>query len=401
MKNILKTFILGLIFAPFFSYAVGVSLDYAGGILQPFNNISSAIFKINSITATSTTNNSTLPRLLVTYGTTTNATSTNMNVSSTFRMGSDLFTDLTGTGLQLSSGALTLNATGDWTGTLDGFEGAVFNQKVSSTSIDTCSELSALMTGVTGTCGSFVLSSNPLLAGFRSNASSTIGGGTGATGLTVAGTATTTDLKVTALTASRLIATASDKLMSSVSALTAWIAGTTNEITVTDDGDGSVTLSLPTTIDLGGKTSFEIPNGTNPAFSATGTIAYDETGKQLLIGTSTSATPRVIRTEEEIYMFSVPSTSATFATGTTKFLPRISEGYTITEIWCGVEGGTSKAITIIGTALTCTTGAGANTTSPTIPTVGAGSTTAAIVAGNTSGVVNWLNVSVRAIYTRQ
>jgi hypothetical protein len=38
------------------------------------------------------------------------------------------FTDLTGTGLTISSNALTLDATGDWTGTLDGIEGASFVQ---------------------------------------------------------------------------------------------------------------------------------------------------------------------------------------------------------------------------------------------------------------------------------
>ena len=40
-----------------------------------------------------------------------------------FGINSEYFTDLTGTGLQNSSGVLTLNATGDWTGTLDGYEG--------------------------------------------------------------------------------------------------------------------------------------------------------------------------------------------------------------------------------------------------------------------------------------
>lgn len=41
------------------------------------------------------------------------------------------------------------------------------------------------------------------------------------------------------------------------------ITGTSNEISVANgDGvSGNPTLSLPATIDLGGKTSFEIPNG--------------------------------------------------------------------------------------------------------------------------------------------
>lgn len=57
------------------------------------------------------------------------------------------------------------------------------------------------------------------------------------------------------------------------------ITGTSNEITVTN-GDGvagAPTLSLPATIDLGGKTSFEIPNSAAPTISVDGQIAIDTT----------------------------------------------------------------------------------------------------------------------------
>jgi hypothetical protein len=55
--------------------------------------------------------------------------------------------------------------------------------------------------------------------------------------------------------------------------------GTANEITVTN-GDGvagNPTFSLPTIIDLGGKTSLEIPNGAAPTVNADGEIAVDTT----------------------------------------------------------------------------------------------------------------------------
>lgn len=45
--------------------------------------------------------------------------------------------------------------------------------------------------------------------------------------------------------ASRLLATDSNQEFSSVDDLTAWIAGTSNQVTVTDDADGTVTLSAP------------------------------------------------------------------------------------------------------------------------------------------------------------
>lgn len=49
------------------------------------------------------------------------------------------------------------------------------------------------------------------------------------------------------LTASRLVATGASSILASVTDLTSWIAGTTNQITVTSDGDGTLTISLPTT----------------------------------------------------------------------------------------------------------------------------------------------------------
>jgi len=49
------------------------------------------------------------------------------------------------------------------------------------------------------------------------------------------------------LTASRLIASDANKNIVSIAALSAWIAGTANQILITDDGDGSVTISIPDT----------------------------------------------------------------------------------------------------------------------------------------------------------
>lgn len=57
------------------------------------------------------------------------------------------------------------------------------------------------------------------------------------------------------------------------------VTGTANEISVSN-GDGvagNPTLSLPATIDLGGKTSLEIPNSAAPTVDADGEIAVDTT----------------------------------------------------------------------------------------------------------------------------
>jgi hypothetical protein len=57
------------------------------------------------------------------------------------------------------------------------------------------------------------------------------------------------------------------------------VTGTANEIAVSNgDGvSGNPTLSLPATIDLGGKTSLEIPNSAAPTVDADGEIAIDTT----------------------------------------------------------------------------------------------------------------------------
>lgn len=60
---------------------------------------------------------------------------------------------------------------------------------------------------------------------------------------------------LTGLTASRPVASDANKKLVSAD-LASWIAGTTNQVTVTDDGDGSVTLSTPQDIHSGASPTF-------------------------------------------------------------------------------------------------------------------------------------------------
>jgi hypothetical protein len=73
----------------------------------------------------------------------------------------------------------------------------------------------------------------------------------GSFNVTTTGTLDTSGLTISALTANRLTKTNASKGVVSVAALTDWVGGTTNEISVTDDGDGSVTVALSSTISLG------------------------------------------------------------------------------------------------------------------------------------------------------
>jgi len=52
-------------------------------------------------------------------------------------------------------------------------------------------------------------------------------------------------LTLSDLLASRLVATDSGKVLESVADLTAWIAGTSNQVIVTDNADGTLILSTP------------------------------------------------------------------------------------------------------------------------------------------------------------
>ena len=56
------------------------------------------------------------------------------------------------------------------------------------------------------------------------------------------------EVHISGLTASHLIATDSSKKLVS-SDLSTWLSGTVNQITVTDDGDGTSTLSIPQDLD--------------------------------------------------------------------------------------------------------------------------------------------------------
>lgn len=78
------------------------------------------------------------------------------------------------------------------------------------------------------------------------------------------GAETVTSLTVTGLTASRLVATDGTKTLASVANLASWVAGTTNQVTVTDDGDGTITLSLATNLYSDGANIAAFKSGANP-----------------------------------------------------------------------------------------------------------------------------------------
>ena len=85
--------------------------DYVGiGTTSPYAKLSVVGQAVAAYFTATTTSTSTLPRL----------NATGIDADTWFELGSNgAFTSLLGAGLQNTAGALTLNATGDWTGTID------------------------------------------------------------------------------------------------------------------------------------------------------------------------------------------------------------------------------------------------------------------------------------------
>lgn len=79
--------------------------------------------------------------------------------------------------------------------------------------------------------------------------------------VTTVGTPTFANITDSSLTANRLISSNGSKVLTSVPNLQSWIAGTNNRINVTDDTDGTVTLSTPQDIHTGA-TNFTVAGAT-------------------------------------------------------------------------------------------------------------------------------------------
>lgn len=152
------------------------------------------------------------------------------------------------------------------------------------------------------------------------------------------------------------------------------VAGTTNEITVTNGSgvSGDPTLSIPTIFDLSGKTTFKIPTGTAPTVNAAGTIAEDTTASQLLYG----ATPNVI-SPFHTACFTVTDLTAADDNMQVYVADR---DITVTQVGCRYEGTGSTVATI---ALeNSKTGTGMTHTAPTCVTGNNTATFQSVTANN-------------------
>lgn len=252
--------------------------------------------------------------------------------------------EVEGTGINCSGENITLDATGDWTGTLDGFNG--FGYPFPSNATSTALTFSA---GINlGTPGL------------------TIDNGDTGTGLT--------------------ILTAGD--------LGSWTA-TFPALT------GTVALSgTSQTLDFGGSV-LEIPNGTNPTANDPGELAHDTTDNQLILDDAVIPTTNI-----KIWSATIASTSPAFISGGLLSIPVQLDGYTISAIRCYVSGGTSKVVAIEDASanstedITCATTATSDDGSIT-NAIFTAAELGNIDFGATSGSVDYVTISVFGNWTRE
>lgn len=105
-------------------------------------------------------------------------------------------------------------------------------------------------------------------------------------------------LKLTSLTANRLVSSNSSKTLVSTD-MYSWAAGTANEVEIADDGDGTITVGLPNEVIL--TTSLSSPSIFVTDETASRLIALD--GSNEIVSTNASAwvdgtTNQVIRTDD-------------------------------------------------------------------------------------------------------
>lgn len=147
-----------------------------------------------------------------------------------------------------------------------------------------------------------------------------------------------------------------------------------------------------------------IVTGTAPVISHAGDIAYDSTDKQFLVGTTTQNTPGVLRLKQKIWSGTIASTSVGFVSGGHIPLPPDTDGMTITEVDCFVDGGTSKAVnldTLAGGTNVFSTTCGTTNTQTSGGTTYTAGTPITLEFGATSGTVNYVSISVWGFITRE
>jgi sulfopyruvate decarboxylase TPP-binding subunit len=339
-------------------------------------------------------------------------------------------------------------ASGSVFGCLSSANWTTFNGKVSSSSIDTSTELDTLVSDDTGS-GALVFGTSPTLT------TPTLGVAV-ATSLNTSGMATSASLTVTGLTSALVqtgangtaaeyagSGTCTNQFVTVLSALGIATCASVTSAAITDstitepdlDADNSPgdtdylqydstgtnfvwrtianvvadleadmetaldTLTSLVTVTI--STTLTMPFGTTCDSNADGEICQDTSGNQLIVDGLAVATQDI-----ELWNVTVGSTSQAFISSGLLPIPTQIDGYTVTRYQCHVTGGTSKVVAIEDASanssedITCGT---TNTTDDGSITNGTftASELAFIDFGATSGSVNFVSISAFGTWTRE
>jgi hypothetical protein len=157
-------------------------------------------------------------------------------------------------------------------------------------------------------------------------------------------------------------------------------------------------------------TTLVVPNGTAPTVDRVGGIAFDTTDNQFLVGTSTesgASAVGVLPTVQKIWGATVASTSLEMVSGGRLWLPPQRDGFTVKEIHCAVDAGTSVVINLSNSGgttdsdtVTCDADGAVDTAMSTNYTYAAGSLNS-LEIGTVTGSVDYLTFSIWGTYTRE
>lgn len=176
-----------------------------------------------------------------------------------------------------------------------------------------------------------------------------------------------------------------------------------NATELVSDIENAVESALDTLINLATvtiSTTLTIPFGTSCDSNADGELCQDTTDDQIVVD------GKVIQTKNRIWGATIASTSPDFISGGLLKVPTNLDGYTMTNIRCSVDGGTSKVIAVEDEStnstedITCGTSVTSDDGSITNATVTAGEEMY-IDFGATSGTVDYVTISVFGDWTRE
>lgn len=154
--------------------------------------------------------------------------------------------------------------------------------------------------------------------------------------------------------------------------------------------------------------SLGIPNGTAPVVDAIGEIAFDTTDAQILFATSTNASyPDVQPSVRKLWGGTIASTSPDLISGGRIWLPPQRDGFTVKEIHCAVDAGTSIVVNLSNSGgttdsetITCDADGAVDTAVLTNNLYAAGSLNS-LEIGTVTGSVDYLTIAIYGSFTRE